>query len=103
MKPFPLICVNISQNRVNIQNKMAITDLAKDKILESLQLRQLIAIAMGVGERTVQNWAYNNSKKLKTPTVISIIQGETGLKKSEIVSPESIASDPGDEVEHITN
>lgn len=100
MKPFPLLCVNISQNHVNIL-KMALTVTAKEKILDSRILRQKIAIAMGVIERTVQNWVYDDNRKLETPTVLALIIKETGLRKDEIISSDIITSDPGDEVEHI--
>lgn len=71
---------------------MALTSVAKEKILKSRSLRLKIALEMGVIEKSVQNWVYNNSLKLETPAVIRVISCETDLKESEIISKENEAA-----------
>lgn len=64
---------------------MALTKEVTKIIKKSLRIRQLIAIEMGVSERTVANWIKTKNEKLVTNPVINVVERETGKTRDEII------------------
>jgi predicted transcriptional regulator len=51
-----------------------ITKGQKEKIKSDARVRMLIALEVGVTERTILNWVKSNSKKLEVPALITAIK-----------------------------
>jgi hypothetical protein len=71
---------------------MKLSNLIKTKILNDLNLRLKLALAMEVTEQSIRNNANRNStnNKLTSYTAITVIKEVTGLTDAEILEENTI-------------
>jgi hypothetical protein len=81
---------------------LRLTREAIDRINADTVIKAKLAAALGKSQGSVQRYVNSNDPLLTTASALEVIKKETGLKTSEILTRGVITSDPGDEVEHIT-
>lgn len=69
---------------------MSVKQTIRDQILNDLNLRLKIALALGIGEESVKRAAERNSGSLTKVAAVNVLKKELGLTEAQIFEVDTI-------------